>query len=57
MKIPITMHHGIDPKRKLPLTIDRFKEYFRISAEKGFKSIIYDDLDVWWTGKGKPAAR
>jgi hypothetical protein len=46
------MCHGVDPRRKLPLTLDRFETYFRIASEMGFRSISYDDLEAWFTGRG-----
>jgi peptidoglycan/xylan/chitin deacetylase (PgdA/CDA1 family) len=32
------------------LTIERFKQYFRIAAELGFQSISYEDLSRWRDG-------
>lgn len=51
LRIPITIAHSVDPKRKLPMTLDRFETYFRIAAEMGFHSISYDQLEAWMEGR------
>lgn len=54
LRIPITMCHGIDGfspmvngKKKPPLTIEKYRDYFRIASEMQFKSISYDQLALW----------
>jgi peptidoglycan/xylan/chitin deacetylase (PgdA/CDA1 family) len=50
MRIPITMSHGINPRHRLPLTVERFDDLMRIAADAGCRSIGYDDLDAWRRG-------
>ncbi len=51
MKIPITMCHGVNPKREPPLDAEHFEAYFRMAAELGFQSISYDELAAWRAGR------
>ena len=49
MRIPITMCHGVSET----LSIERFKEYFRIASEMGFYAIDYNDLANWRAHKAE----
>lgn len=57
MRIPITMCHGVNPRREPPLDAEHFATYFRLAAELGFTSISYDDLAAWRTGQAELPAR
>ncbi|MBT4485215.1 MAG: polysaccharide deacetylase family protein [Candidatus Latescibacteria bacterium] len=64
IRIPITMCHGIDGhsplvngKKRPPLNIENFRNYFRIASEMDFTSISYDQLAVWKRGEADLPAR
>jgi len=57
MRIPITMCHGVNPNRDMPLDAARFAAYFRMAADMGFESISYDQLAAWRAGDGELPAR
>ena len=57
MRIPIAIAHAVDPKRKQPMTLDRYETYFRIAKERGFQSIVYDQLEAWMQKGGSLPAR
>jgi peptidoglycan/xylan/chitin deacetylase (PgdA/CDA1 family) len=50
LRIPITMCHGTNRRRKPPLDAKRFEGYFHIASQLGFQSISYDDLADWRKG-------
>jgi len=50
VRIPITMCHGTNWRRKPPLDAKHFEGYFQIASELGFRSISYDDLADWRNG-------
>ena len=51
MRIPITMCHGVNPKREPPLDVGHFANYFRMASEMAFESISYDQLAAWRGGE------
>lgn len=57
MRIPITIAHAVDTRRKLPMTVERYRTYFAIAAELGVRSISYDALEDWMAGRGSLPAR
>ena len=59
MRIPITMCHGIDGFAPVnpALTIEDFKNYFRIASKMGFISISYDQLAAWFREEGDLPAK
>jgi len=53
MRIPITMCHGTNWRRQPPLDARHLEGHFRIASELGFRSIAYNGLADWRTGRAK----
>jgi len=60
MRIPVTMSHGIDPGNPDPwlsLSREHFEDLVRTASGMGFRSVNYNELALWRSGKGRLPAR
>ena len=59
MRIPITMSHGVPPRRKPDpsMTDERLDQLMQVAGEMGCASIDYDQLAAWRSGAGTLPSR